>query len=121
MKLNFKKISILGLTAVFISSAVLCCCIIKTVHAKEHVPSCHQTSHEADSSDNLEECDCDQSFVIIEKSAVSNELSVKAELINIVQLNNVQIYHSPIIAVYQTSSQFNDSIPIFIKNSVLRI
>ena len=54
MKFNIKKISILGLVAMFFVSAIMCCCFTQTVQAEEPTPSCHQMEHETESPQNTE-------------------------------------------------------------------
>ena len=73
MKPNIKKLSILGLAGIFLLSVMLCCCFTDVVKAEEPALSCHQTTHDAESSQNTEECDCDQSLVTAKKITFSKD------------------------------------------------
>jgi len=121
MKLNFKKLSILGLAGIFLFSAILCCCFTETVEAKESTPSCHQTTHDSESSQSAKECDCDHSIATTQKATFLKDSPVQVFTIILAQLFSetsavsakVDVYHAPPL-VYDTS-------PLYIKHSNLRI
>ena len=121
MKINLKNISILGLITFVFVSAIACCCITKTVQAQEPAASCHQSEHKTDSSHNTEGCDCDQLSAIIKHDiALNNTFGAVAALV-IDQQSESQSLNSTLVAAYQTSPQFFDKLPIYIKHSNLRI
>jgi len=121
MKFNIKKLSILSLVALFFVSAIMCCCFTDTVQAEEPTPSCHQAEHETDSSQNIEECGCDQSMAIVKKDVALNDTLVAVATFVIEQQTGSQIYVPSFVAAYQAPPQFYDTLPLYIKHSVLRI
>ena len=121
MKFNLRNISVLGLITLFFVSAILCCCLTDTVQAEESTPSCHQTTHESESSQSAKECDCDHSVATVQKATLLKDSLVQVFTITIVQLLSgtstvsvkVDVFHAPPL-VYDTS-------PLYIKHSNLRI
>jgi hypothetical protein len=57
MKIRFQKLSVLALVAVFVVSAIVCCCFTRTVQADEVLPACHQSAQGKKASHD-QECEC---------------------------------------------------------------
>ena len=121
MNVNLKNISILGLVGLFFVSAIMCCCITKTVHAQELASSCHLTEHETDSRQNTEDCDCDQSSAILKKDIGLHNTFVTTAVLGIEQQSESQILYSSFGVAYQAFPQYYSTLPIYIKHSNLRI
>lgn len=121
MTFNFKKMTIYGVIAVFLVSAVMCCCLGKTVEAVEPVSSCHQTSQDANSSENAKECECDQSLTLIEKGA----FPYKSLLQNFSMVPGQNAGSSTLVfvkaAVNHPPPLLYDFSPLSINNSILRV
>jgi len=121
MRLNIKKLSIFGIVGIFLFSTILCCCFTETVEAEEPTPSCHQTTHDTESSNSTKECDCDHSMTIAQKATFLKDSLQQVSTIPLGQLFSdfstifakVDVYHAPPL-VYDTS-------PLYIKHSNLRI
>lgn len=128
MKLNFKKISILGLVAIFVASAILCCCLSNAVQAEEPVPPCHQTSNETDSSHTPEECDCEQTAGILAQKEIAG-INLVASSFS--KLKNMILPYGSINKIFQNSAVTLNhqgppktavySLPIYIQNSNLQL
>jgi len=108
----FKKSVIFVTASVVLFTAVMCCCLINPAQAKEAVPSCHQTAQETESSQNTDDCECDQSLVIIKKDVVLSNSLVKVTTLGIDQPTSNQNYFSPIVVAYHPSPQFYDTAPL---------
>jgi len=121
MKLNFKKLSILGLVGIFLFSTILCCCFTQTVEAEEPTPSCHQTTHESESSQSAKECDCDHSVSTAQKATFLKDSLVQVFTIPLDQLSSVYSAISAKVDVYQAPPLVYDTSPLYIKHSNLRI
>jgi len=121
MKFNIKKLPILGLVGIFLLSAMMCCCFTNVVEAEELTPSCHQTEHKTDSSQNTEECGCDLSLAIIKKDVALNDTLVAVATFVIEQQTGNQFTISSFIVANQAPPQFYDTSPLYIKYSILRI
>ena len=121
MKLNFKKLSILGIVGIFMYSTVLCCCFTKTVEAEEPTPSCHQTTHESDSSQSTKECDCDHSMTIAQKATFLKNSLLQVSTITLDQLFSDYSTISAKVDGYQAPPLIYDTSPLYIKHSILRI
>ncbi len=121
MKFNLKNISILGLIALFFVSAIACCCLTDIVQAEESAPSCHQTTHDAESSQNTEDCDCDQSIAVIKNNNALNDTLLAFVIFTNVQQQSNQFFDSSPAVVTQAPLQYYDTAPLYIKHSVLRI
>lgn len=122
MKLNLKTFSIFSLVGLFLVSTFVCCCVTSIAKAEEHKPSCHQTQQKADSSGhNSNECDCDQSIAIIQGEEL---LSPSFNLIAFLRIDHQTVDIKPIAfkaRAYQAPPRYNDTIPLYIKYSILRI
>ena len=121
MKLNFKKLSILGIVGIFLYSTALCCCFTKTVEAEEPTPSCHQTTHESDSSQSTKECDCDHSMTIAQKATFLKDSPVQVSTIPLDHLFSYTSTISAKVDVYQAPPLVYDTSPLYIKHSNFRI
>jgi len=121
MKFNLKKISILGLVAVFFVSAIMCCCFTDIVQAEELTPSCHQTTHESDSSKSMQECGCDQSLATVQNATFLKDSFLHTSPITLDQLISDYSTISAKVDVYQAPPLVYDTSPLYIKHSNLRI
>lgn len=121
MKLNFKKLTILGLVTAVFFYGVFCCCFNNIAEAEEPVPSCHQTTHDTESSQNTEECECDEALAVIEKEShkinpleVGSLLGIDCQIGSEIYLPIVKIANHDPPVIYDTT-------PLYIKHSILRI
>ena len=89
--------------------------------AEEITPSCHQTKHETESSQNTKECGCDQSLAIIKKDVSLQDTLVAAATFVIEQSTHSQMTVSSFVIAYQAPPQFYDVTPLYIKHAILRI
>ena len=121
MKLDIKKLSILGIVGIFLFSTILCCCFTQTVEAKELTPSCHQTTHESESSQSAKECDCDHSVATAQKATFLKDSLVQVFTITLVQLFSETSTVSAKVDVYYAPPLVYDTSPLYIKHSNLRI
>jgi len=121
MRLNIKKLSILGIVGIFLFSTVLCCCFTKTVNAEELTSSCHQTTHESESSQSAKECDCNQSMTIFQEATFLKNSLVQVSTIIPDQLFSDYSTISAKVDVYQAPPLVYDTLPLYIKHSNLRI
>ena len=124
MEVNSKKFFTLAFMVLFVISSVLCCCFTTVVSAKEIAQknSCHQTTDNKKTSHNTQDCACDQSLTSIETNLniIPNDFSriVIAAL-------KTSLHYQPLKDSYSLSytllPQFYDTLPLYIKYSVLRI
>ena len=121
MKLNIKKLSILGLAGIFLLSAMLCCCLTNIVEAEEPTPSCHQTTHESGSSESTKECGCDHSVTTVQKATFLKNTLVQISTIVLDQLFSDYSTISAKIDVYQAPPLVYDTSPLYIRHSNFRI
>ena len=121
MKLTVKKLSILGLVAIFFVFIIMCCCFTDTVQAKSPTPSCHQTAQDTESSHKGEECDCDESIAIIKKDVVLNDVLLLLAMSFMEQQPERQLLNSFVVFAYQVPQPFYDTLPLTIKYSILRV
>jgi len=121
MKRNLKKLSILGIVGIFLLSTVLCCCFTTTVEAEEPTPSCHQTTHESESSNSAKECNCDHSMTIAQKATFLKNSLLQVSTIPLDQHFSDYSTISAKVDVYQAPPLVYDTSPLYIKHSVLRI
>ena len=120
MKFKHQKITILALIIAVFISAIFCCCLTDFAQAAEPAPSCHQTN-DHDTSQNSDECDCNQFFAITKKDVTKVKSLVKAALSGIVQKAINQYYDGAFVTTYQTPPQVYVTSPLYIKHSILRI
>jgi len=121
MRRNIKKLSILGIVGIFLFSTVLCCCFTKTVNAEEPTPSCHQTTHESESSNSAKECACDHSMTIAQKATFLKNSLAQVSTIPLDQLISDYSTISAKVDVYQAPPLVYDTLPLYIKHSNFRI
>ena len=124
MNKKFKNIVVLVLAFAFVSASVFCCCISDTAQASEAIPECHQTDHKThDSSQdhNSEDCDCFNIISItIEKANSHFELT--KTLFGLVPPSYLEyILFVPTTIAYQAPPIVYDTLPLYIKHSILRI
>ena len=98
---NIKKLSILGIVGIFLFSTVLCCCFTKTVNAEELTSSCHQTTHESESSQSAKECDCEHSITTAQKATFLKNSLVQVFTITLDQLFSDYSTISAKVDIYQ--------------------
>ena len=120
MKRNIKKLSIFSLVGIFLLSAMMCCCFTDIVQAGDSSSSCHQETHEAESSANGEECDCDQSLATAQETTSSKVLLTYASTLDLVRLSSYG-YTSVWSDAYQAPPLVYDTSPLYLKYSTLRI
>ena len=121
MKFSLKKILIFGLVAVFFVSVILCCCFTDTVQAKSPTPACHQTAQDTESSHKGETCDCDQSIAIIKKDVVVNDAVLSLAMFFVEQHPISHLLNSFVVLAYQVPQPFYDTLPLYLKYSILRV
>jgi len=121
MKPNIKKLSILGLVGIFLLSTALCCCITKTVEAEEPTPSCHQSTHDTESSNSTKECDCDYFMTTAQKATFLKNSLLQVSTIPLDQLFSDYSNISAKVDGYQAPTLIYDTSPLYIKYSILRI
>ena len=113
---------ILCLTLGFFFYSIYCCCFQDVVHAKEQVPSCHQ-SQAPKEVDHKEGCDCGKSIYNFETKPTLSK--------NVTQIASIDvslatfITYAPAVTIDQLfdsslSPQYL-SIPLYLKYSNLRI
>ena len=121
MKRHFKIISILGLAGFFLTSSMFCCCFTKMARAEEK-PSCHQTHQASHStSHDTKECDCDHSLAVLqtEKSFLPS-----FSVMDFLNMDQPILEVTPMVfdaQAYQGPPLYNDTTPLYIKHSILRI
>lgn len=124
MKFNLRKISILGLIAVFFLSALLCCCMTRIVEAREPVSSCHQSSRDEGTPQNNEECNCFKAIGIAENcniksyertASVFREFQIPVLVQKFVQ--NLSNSSSVVSAKYPDFHKFKNPVSIFLLDS----
>ena len=120
MMLNLKKLTIFGIVASVFFSGIFCCCFSNTAQAEESVPSCHQT-HETESSKNTEDCECDQTLAILEKESFKINPIEIVTLVSIKNQTGNETYFPIIKITNHDPPIIYDTIPLYIKHSVLRI
>lgn len=121
MKRNWQKLACLVLMLTFSVAAVMCCCLPKTLEAKEEQMSCHQSSESHEPTQETDECSCDDTLAILTEKVDSKiDLLSKAMLVSnaplsdsILQISFKTADHPPPIII--------DTSPLYIKNSILRI
>jgi len=121
MKVDLKNILIFGLVSVFFVSAIMCCCFTDTVQAEELTPSCHQTEQETESSQNTEECGCDQSMAIVKKDVALKDSVIAVTILIFDQKPENRLSYSSRVVAYQAPLQFYDTSQLYLKHTVLRI
>jgi hypothetical protein len=125
MKSTLNKISIFALTAVFLSATVLCCCLAKPVNAKQPAssPSCHQTTSDAQPvRGEAQECCCGDSLTAMEEGAVIVDIVLPSISLGIDQpLFNFKVASLNDQATYPISPQVHDTLPLYLKHSILRL
>lgn len=130
MKLNIKKLSILGLAGIFLLSVMLCCCFTDVVEAEESAPSCHSTTNSSqghDASQSDDNCDC----MVKGNFLARNAPPIKAVAASSFDLGNIfmphsagsEIFQNPalILTTQQSSSPPVCLLPIYIQNSNLQL
>lgn len=121
MKHVIKILTISSLTIIFAFSALTCCCFIETVEAKEPVQSCHQTTDESNTTQDIKECGCDQTLTVVKKEFDSSNKFLNVMSLDVDQDMEDQISISSIFSAYQAPPICFDPIPLYIKHSILRI
>ena len=121
MKINLKKLSIFGLVAVFLISAFLCCCFTNTVEAQEPTPSCHQTTHGEQPSQETNECECDQTLATFKEATFLKNLLMQVTYVSVADFSNNIFYVVSEINAYQAPPMVYETSPLYIKHSILRV
>jgi len=121
MKLIIKKLSIFAFVGIFLFSVMMCCCFTNSAQAETQTPSCHQTTQDTESSQNTEECDCDQTLTIVKESPFLKDSMFQVSTISLNELSNKHIFVFVKANVYQAPLIVYDTSPLYIKHSTLCI
>ncbi len=121
MKFNMRKITICWASALFFVAAISCCCVTKTVQAKEPEPSCHQTTHDTEPSDTTKECGCDQTFATVEEAKFLKDSLVQVAAVSFNQLLSNPITIFEMVDAYHPPPLVADTLRLYIKYSIFRI
>jgi len=121
VKISFKNVTIVGLVFTFALVSSLCCDPSK-VQAEDSVPKCHQTTQDSESSQSHvnDSCCLDIVSLNLEKVNFHFEQTQIAKLISPIFTSTF----SPIASnaeAYQAPPHFYNTLPLYIKYSILRI
>lgn len=122
MRLSLKKITILSLVIALIISASMCCCFADLFKVKKLAMSCHQTTHETDSSNSSDnECGCEKYAAVIKDAVIMSDVLVQSMPFDVGCLVANQ---TPIVSnllAYQAPPDVYDTTRLYIKYSILRV
>lgn len=131
MKKTWRKTAILFVIPLLVIVSIVCCCFAdKAQAAQQSTPSCH-ASDEAQQSDDVsgssEECDCaratsilSQRILLTYNSNVSTFPNVKSILL-LKSIASDASFGAIAVLAHQGPPQLFDSLPIYLKNSNLRL
>jgi len=102
--------------------SIFCCCLTHFTQAEEILPPCHQSSRQADQSHHDQDCACDKNVALYETES-SHQINLVQSALVIFDFNT-SILSAPVSSLNLVSSKSPPDIttvPLYIRNSVLRI